>query len=198
MKLGDALHQYRCNRQKLVDRTRSLVKKKKAAEKKFEATGDVTFADEAATLQLSIEANEENFKKNQEVLDNLTMQYTAEWNAEVARQQSDPETGYAAELGKIMTTVARMCAGDKVPLSDEQKVREYDSELYMKAKMAQSMMAAMKKKQKEYDSLWNEDEEEKNKYDPEAAAENAEFAGVLPDIEVGEAEAVEAPDISIE
>jgi predicted unusual protein kinase regulating ubiquinone biosynthesis (AarF/ABC1/UbiB family) len=198
MKLGDALHQYRCNRQKLVDRTRSLVKKKKAAEKKFEATGDVTFADEAATLQLSIEANEENFKKNQEVLDNLTMQYTAEWNAEVARQQSDPETGYAAELGKIMTTVARMCAGDKVPLSDEQKVREYDSELYMKAKMAQSMMAAMKKKQKEYDSLWNEDEEEKNKYDPEAAAENAEFAGVLPDIEVGEAESAEAPDISIE
>ena len=198
MKLGDALHQYRCNRQKLVDRTRSLVKKKKAAEKKFDATGDVTFADEAATLQLSIEANEENFKKNQEVLDNLTMQYTAEWNAEVARQQSDPETGYAAELGKIMTTVARMCAGDKVPLSDEQKVREYDSELYMKAKMAQSMMAAMKKKQKEYDSLWNEDEEEKNKYDPEAAAENAEFAGVLPDIEVGEAESAEAPDISIE
>lgn len=198
MKLGDALHQYRCNRQKLVDRTRSLVKKKKAAEKKFEATGDVTFADEAATLQLSIEANEENFKKNQEVLDNLTMQYTAEWNAEVARQQSDPETGYAAELGKIMTTVARMCAGDKVPLSDEQKVREYDSELYMKAKMAQSMMAAMKKKQKEYDSLWNEDEEEKNKYDPEAAAENAEFAGILPDIEVGEAESAEAPDISIE
>ncbi|SFL36263.1 hypothetical protein SAMN05216390_1226 [Lachnospiraceae bacterium KH1T2] len=197
MKLGDALHQYRCNRQKLVDRTRSLVKKKKAAEKKFEATGDVTFADEAATLQLSIEANEENFKKNQEVLDNLTMQYTAEWNAEVARQQSDSETGYAAELGKIMTTVARMCAGDKVPLSDEQKVREYDSELYMKAKMAQSMMAAMKKKQKEYDSLWNEDEEEKNKYDPEAAAENAEFAGVLPDIEVGEAEAIEAPDISM-
>lgn len=197
MKLGDALHQYRCNRQKLVDRTRSLVKKKKAAEKKFEATGDVTFADEAATLQLSIEANEENFKKNQEVLDNLTMQYTAEWNAEVARQQSDPETGYAAELGKIMTTVARMCAGDKVPLSDEQKVREYDSELYMKAKMAQSMMAAMKKKQKEYDSLWNEDEEEKNKYDPEAAAENAEFAGVLPDIEVGEAESAEPPDISM-
>lgn len=198
MKLGDALHQYRCNRQKLVDRTRSLTKKKKAAEKKFEATGDVTFADEAATLQLSIEANEENFKKNQEVLDNLTMQYTAEWNAEVARQQSDPETGYAAELGKIMTTIARMCAGDKVPLSDEQRVREYDSELYMKAKMAQSMMAAMKKKQKEYDSLWNEDEEEKNKYDPEAAAENAEFAGVLPDIEVGEAESAEPPDISIE
>ncbi len=197
MKLGDALHQYRCNRQKLVDRTRSLTKKKKAAEKKFEATGDVTFADEAATLQLSIEANEENFKKNQEVLDNLTMQYTAEWNAEVARQQSDPETGYAAELGKIMTTVARMCAGDKVPLSDEQKVREYDSELYMKAKMAQSMMAAMKKKQKEYDSLWKEDEEGENKYDPEAAAENAEFAGVLPDIEVGEAEAIEAPDISM-
>lgn len=197
MKLGDALHQYRCNRQKLVDRTRSLTKKKKAAEKKFEATGDVTFADEAATLQLSIEANEENFKKNQEVLDNLTMQYTAEWNAEVARQQSDSETGYAAELGKIMTTVARMCAGDKVPLSDEQKVREYDSELYMKAKMAQSMMAAMKKKQKEYDSLWKEDEEEKNKYDPEAAAENAEFAGVLPDIEVGEAESAEPPDISM-
>ena len=64
----------------------------------------------------------------------------------------------AATMAKIMTTVARMCAGDKVPYADEKKLMEYDSDLYGKAKQAQMMMAAMKEKQKEYDSLWDDEE----------------------------------------
>ena len=69
-----------------------------------------------------------------------------------------------ATIGKIMTTVARMCAGDKVPYTDEKKVMEYDSDMYARAKQAQMIMASMKKKQKEYDSLWDE---EGGEYDPE-------------------------------
>ena len=53
-----------------------------------------------------------------------------------------------ATLGKIMTTIARMCAGDKVPYSDEKKVMEYDDKMYARAKHAQMLMAYKKKKKK--------------------------------------------------
>ena len=180
MKLGEVIPKYREYRQVLVDQTRSLAKQRDEAKKKFELTGDKKYEDEAATLQLSVEASDEEFKKNQEVLDGLMEQYTAAWNAEVARQQSDPETGYAATMGKIMTTAMRMSRGDNVPYTDEKKLQEANDKLYAAAKQAQAMMRQMKNhKAKDYDSLWDE---EGGEYDPEAAAENAEAAGELPEI----------------
>ena len=180
MKLGEVIPKYREYRQVLVNQTRSLAKQRDEAKKKFELTGDKKFEEEAAILQLSVEASDEEFKKNQEVLDGLIEQYTAAWNAEVARQQSDPETGYAATMGKIMTTAMRMSRGDNVPYSDEKKLQEANDKLYAAAKQAQAMMKQMKNhKAKDYDSLWDE---EGGEYDPEAAAENAEATGELPDI----------------
>lgn len=188
MKLGEVIPKYREYRQVLVDQTRSLAKQRDEAKKKFELTGDKKFEEEAATLQLSVEASDEEFKKNQEVLDGLIEQYTAAWNAEVARQQSDPETGYAATMGKIMTTAMRMSRGDNVPYSDEKKLQEANDKLYAAAKQAQAMMKQMKNhKAKDYDSLWDE---EGGEYDPEAAAENAEATGDLPEIpEIGSTDA---------
>lgn len=188
MKLGEVIPKYREYRQELVDQTRSLAKQRDEAKKKFELTGDKKFEEEAATLQLSVEASDEEFKKNQEVLDGLMEQYAAAWNAEVARQQSDPETGYAATMGKIMTTAMRMSRGDNVPYSDEKKLQEANDKLYAAAKQAQAMMKQMKNhKAKDYDSLWDE---EGGEYDPEAAAENAEATGDLPEIpEIGSTDA---------
>lgn len=199
MKLGEVIPKYREYRQVLVDQTRSLAKQRDEAKKKFELTGDKKYEDEAATLQLSVEASDEEFKKNQEVLDGLMEQYTAAWNAEVARQQSDPETGYAATMGKIMTTAMRMSRGDNVPYTDEKKLQEANDKLYAAAKQAQAMMRQMKNhKAKDYDSLWDE---EGGEYDPEAAAENAEAAGELPEIPDGSvsdagAEAEASVDVS--
>lgn len=190
MKLKDAMPIYQRYRQQLVDQTRSLVKQRDAAKAKFEATNDQTWSDEAATLQLSIEKTQEEFNKNQEVLDGLTEQWCLAANAENAKALADPETGMAATMAKIMTTVARMCAGDKVPYADEKKLMEYDSDLYGKAKQAQMMMAAMKEKQKEYDSLW--DDEEGGEYDPEGVADNTEAQGEL--LEVPELS--ETPELS--
>ena len=179
MKLKDAMPIYREYRQRLVNQTRDLVKQRDTAIAKLEATGDVTWSKEAATLELSIEATKKEFEENQKILDGLTEQWCAAANAENARALADPETGMAATLSKIMTTVARMCAGDKVPYSDEKKVMEYDSDLYGKAKQAQIMMAAMKEKQKEYESLWKE---EGGEYDPEGVADNTTAQGELPDV----------------
>ena len=183
MKLKDAMPIYQRYRQQLVDQTRSLVKQRDAAKAKFEATNDQTWSDEAATLQLSIEKTQEEFNKNQEVLDGLTEQWCLAANAENAKALADPETGMAATMAKIMTTVARMCAGDKVPYADEKKLMEYDSDLYGKAKQAQMMMAAMKEKQKEYDSLWD---------DEEGVADNTEAQGELPEVP----ELFETPELS--
>ncbi len=177
MKLKDAMPIYREYRQRLVNQTRDLVKQRDTAKSKFEATGDAAWSNEAATLELSIEATKKEFEENQKILDGLTEQWCAAANAENARALADPETGMAATLSKIMTTVARMCAGDKVPYSDEKKVMEYDSDLYGKAKQAQIMMAAMKEKQKEYESLWKK---EGGEYDPEGVADNTTAQGDLP------------------
>ena len=190
MKLKDAMPIYQRYRQQLVDQTRSLVKQRDAAKAKFEATNDQTWSDEAATLQLSIDKTQEEFNKNQEVLDGLTEQWCLAANAENAKALADPETGMAATMAKIMTTVARMCAGDKVPYADEKKLMEYDSDLYGKAKQAQMMMAAMKEKQKEYDSLW--DDAEGGEDDPEGVAQTTEAQGELPEVP----ELSETPELS--
>ena len=55
----------------------------------------------------------------------------------------------------------------------------YDDKMYARAKQAQMIMASMKKKQKEYDSLWDK---EGGEYDPEGVADNTEAQGELPEI----------------
>lgn len=179
MKISEAQMIYRAHRQNLIDQTKSLIKERDTMQKKYEQTGSAEFSEKAATLQLSIDATREKFEKNQEVLDSLTEQYAAVWNAEVARQQADPETGMAATLSKIMTVFRRISNGDIVPYADEKKLMEYSADLYQAAKCVQ--MLHQNEEHKKYDSLWDEKEEE-NKYDPQGKADNAEVLGELPDI----------------
>ena len=193
MKLSEALSKYRSYREELVTQNRNLTTQLKDAQNKAKATGSKEWAEKAATLQLSLDESNKKFEDNQKVLDSLIEQHVLAWNMEVAKEQADPENGMAATMAKIMTTVARMCAGDKVPYSDEKKVMEYDKDMYSMAKQAQMVMAAIKKRQKEYDSLWD-DEEEGKKYDPKGVADNTEAAGVLPEIPVSEGAEAMAPE----
>ena len=130
-------------------------------------------------LELSYKEATDDFDKYENVLNSLREQWCAAANTENDKALADPETGLGATIGKIMTTIARMCAGDKVPYTDEKKVMEYDDKMYARAKQAQMIMASMKKKQKEYDSLWDK---EGGEYDPEGVADNTEAQGELPDI----------------
>ncbi len=176
MKVGDAQKLYRAQRATIIDRRRTLLKKKEELDKKAETTFDLEkreiYANEAATLELSIGALNEKFDENQEVLDRLTQQYVSVFNAEASKQQKDAMEDAALEMGRIMETARRIGRGARVPASDEKKVMEYSMELYMAAKNL-AMMNKMKEKKEEYDSLWG-DEEEKQEYDPEGTAENAE------------------------
>lgn len=183
MKLSDALSLYRGYRQELIGQRKELIRQRDTAQAQYEATRDAAFSQEAATLQLSIDAANEEFLKNQDVLDDLTEQWAAAANAENARALADPETGLAAIYAKIMTTAMRMARGDLVPASDEQKLAEYSQDLYQMAKQAQ--MLAMNEKSKKHKSLWD-DEEETQDYDPEGVADNTEAQGDLPEIPSGD------------
>lgn len=186
MKLGDAISKYRDYRQQLCERQKLLTKKLKDAQTNAEMTGDCMWNEQAATLELSLSENKKLFEENQKVLDGLIEQRVAAFNMEVAKQQADAQGGMYEDLAKIMTTVVRMCAGDKVPPSDEKKVMEYDQDMYMAAKQAQAAMASIKERQKEYDTLWEEGNNETKEYNPEDVANNTEAMGDLPEIPSGE------------
>ena len=184
MKVGEAQKLYRAQRATIVDRRKKLVKKKEDLDNKVKVTFDSEkkeiYANEAATLELTIHALNEKFDENQEILDRLTNQYVSVFNAEVSKQQKDAMEDAALEMGKIMETARRIGKGAKVPATDEKKVMEYSMELYMAAKNLALLNKMNKKKKEEYDSLWG-DEEEKQQYDPEGKAENAETSVGAPE-----------------
>ena len=179
MKLGEAIPNYQAYRNELQDKKTSIYKQYKKTKEKAERTNDEEWIQKAAELELSYKEATDDFDKYENVLNSLREQWCAATNTENDKALADPETGLGATIGKIMTTIARMCAGDKVPYTDEKKVMEYDDKMYARAKQAQMIMASMKKKQKEYDSLWDK---EGGEYDPEGVADNTEAQGELPDI----------------
>ena len=193
MKVGEALAAYRVERKMIVQERRELFKQKESLERKMNATegGRERYAEEAATLELSINNVVERFEENLKVLDQLTEQEAAVWNAEVARQQADVMEDAAIELGKIMEVAHRIAKGAIVPATDEKKLLDYSFEMYQAAK-SMGAMAQMQKKREEYDSLWDDEEEEQQEYDPAGKAYNAETDIGLP------ASAAEGGEISVD
>ncbi len=185
MKIGEAKPVYYSNRQQLVDQIRDLAKQKEEAEKKYRITGNSEFQEQAATLELSIDATNKAFEKNQKVLDSLVEQEVAIMNMESSKQQGDAMKKEVENLGKIMTVFRRMANGDIVPSTDEKKLMEYDDKMYQTAKNMQQMAQQLEKERKKHKSLW-EDEEKKENPDPREIADGAEFSGELPDIEIPE------------
>lgn len=61
------------------------------------------------------------------------------------------------DMAKIMEVARRIANGDKVPPEDEKKLMEFNPDLYQAAKAAAIVNAH--KKHKEYDSLFEEDED---------------------------------------
>lgn len=188
MKIGEAKPIYYGNRQQLVDQIRDLSRQKDEAEKKYRITGNSEFQEQAATLELSIDATNKAFEKNQKVLDSLIEEEVAIMNMESSKQQGEAMEKEVENLGKIMTVFRRMANGDIVPATDEKKLMEYDDKMYQTAKNMQTMAQQLEKERKKHKSLWGDEEETENP-DPEELANNTEFSGDLPDIEIPSPEA---------
>ena len=190
MTIGEAKPIYYANRKQLVEQTRTLFRKKQEAEQKYNITGDTRFSEEATSLSISLEATKEAFEKNQDVLDSLMTQETAIFNMENSKLQGEAMEKAAADMGKVIMVFRRLAHGDIVPQTDEKKLMEYDFKMYTTAKNMQMMAQRLDTEKKKHKSLW-EEEEEKVSEDPMEIAENSEYAGTLPDIEIPDAEGAE-------
>ena len=103
---------------------------------------------------------------------NLTISPEAmEQYNEMLKQQL--ESGKAEEdvfedMAKIMEIARRISAGDKVPAADEKKLMEFNFKLYMVAKSA--AMVNEKKNPKEYDFMFNDEEEDNEEINAKLSA----------------------------
>ena len=173
MKIAEARQLYSTQIRAYQEQHTALFKQKKELEEKIKAeeNGSITYANEAATLELSIKAVEEQKSQYQEYMDKLMQQWNAVANMEVAKQQGEAMEEYAVDLGKIMEVARRIMKGGIVPPTDEKKLMEYSMELYQAAK---NIGALVKMEKEEYDSLWEDDEEKTVAEDPTEVADNAE------------------------
>ena len=174
MKIAEARSVYSTQIKAYREQHTILSKQKSELEEKIqsEENGSVIYANEAATLELTIKAVEEQKDQYQKYMDKLMQQQTAIANMEVAKQQGEAMEESVEDLGKIMEVARRLMDGDIVPPTDEKKLMEYSMELYQAAKNIGVLMK--KKESKEYDSLWEEEKEKNAVEDPTQIADNAE------------------------
>ena len=174
MKIAEARSIYSTQIKAYHEQHTMLSKQKSELEEKIksEENGNVIYANEAATLELTIKAVEEQKNRYQKYMDKLMQQWTAISNMEVAKQQGEAMEESVEDLGKIMEVARRIMDGDIVPPTDEKKLMDYSMELYQAAKNIGALMK--KKESKEHDSLWEEEEETADVEEPTQIADNAE------------------------
>ncbi|MCR4989426.1 MAG: hypothetical protein K6A38_00990 [Lachnospiraceae bacterium] len=201
MKIAEARPVYYGNRKILVEQIKDLYDQKQEAEKNYRITNDQKYLDQAATLEISLNDTEKAFEENQKVLDSLAEQWVAACNMEASKQQGEAMEEEVENLGKIMIVFRRLAKGDIVPATDEKKLLEYDDKMYQMAKNMQRMAMQLEKERKKHKSLW-EDEETEEPRDCTEVADNTEYSGELPDIEIpdvpeGSSEAAGTIDVAI-
>lgn len=181
MKIGEARQLYSTQIRTYQEQKLIFAKQKQELEKKMETTqdGHIIYANEAATLELTIEELDKKQDEYQQYMDKLLEQWSAKANALSAEQQGDAMKEQVEDLGKIMEVARRLMNGGVVPATDEKKLMDYSMELYQAAKNIGAL--AKKEKREEYDSLW-EDEEEKVYDDPIETADNTEAFAEGPEI----------------
>lgn len=179
MKIDEARRIYNIQIKSYHEQQLALAKQKQELERKMSTVpdGKNIYANEAATLELTIEAVNEKQDEYKNYMEKLLEQWAATANMISAEQQGDAMEEYAKDMSKIMEVARRLMKGGIVPASDEKKLMEFSMELYQAAKN----IGAMAKEKEEYDSLW-EDEEKKEYEDPIEVADNTEAFAEGPEV----------------
>lgn len=147
---------------------------------------------DGVTIELSDEARQALYDARDKFYsdrDAETERYVAEYNMYASRQQQEAMEDNAEDMAKALTTARRIARGDIVPATDEQKLLEYDSELYQVAKAA-AMLHQMEERRKDK-SLYG-DEEEREYTDPEAETTPMQKYAVEVEVSLGDTPAVES------
>ncbi len=180
MKISEVRIQYNQQIKSYREQQVLLANQKKELEQKIRTTPDgvTVFANEAATLELQMNAVNEKQDEYRDYMDKLMEQWAAVANMESAKQQGEAMEEYYEDMGKIMEVARRIMKGGIVPADDEKKLMEYSMELYQAAKN----MGALAKEREEYDTLWEEEPEEGEPADPMEVADNTEAFAAGPEI----------------
>ena len=183
MKIEEARKIYSTQIQSYREQHMLLSKQKQELDKKISSVenGKELFAEEAATLELTIQAVDDKQAEYQAYMEDLMEQWSAKANMVVAEQQGEAMEKYAKDMVKIMEVARRLMKGAIVPYQDEKRLMEYSMELYQAAK---NMGAIAQQKEKEkYDSLWDEEDEGMPECeDPIETANNTEVVEAGPEI----------------
>ena len=182
MKISEARQLYNSQIQSYREQQLVLSKQKQELENKMNTTpdGKALYANEAAILELTIQAVDEKQNEYKTYMENLLEQWSLTANMESAKQQGEASKEYVEDLGKIMEVARRLMKGDIVPATDEKKLMEYSMEMYQAAKNIGSMIR--EKEREEHDSLWDDDEEKRVYEDPLEVADNTEAFAPGPEI----------------
>lgn len=174
MKISEARQTYNAQIRAYREQYVALYKQKQELEKKMQLTpdGKEVFANEAAVLELTMQAVDEKQTEYKDYMAKLMEQEASIANAVSSEQQGEAMAEYYEDLGKIMEVARRIMNGGIVPASDEKKLMEYSPELYQAAKN----IGMLAKKREEYDTLWDEEEETVNEDPREVAANSEAFA----------------------
>ncbi len=180
MKISEARQQYSVQIKAYREQQAVLSKQKEALEQKIRTTPDgiTVFVNEAATLELQMNAVNEKQSEYKDYMEKLMEQWVSVANMEVSRQQGEAMEEYAVDMAKIMEVARRIMKGGIVPAEDEKKLMEYSMELYQAAKN----IGALAKEREEYDTLWEEEPEEGEPADPMEVADNIEAFATGPEI----------------
>lgn len=195
MKIAEARQIYHSQIKEYQEQKILLSKQKQDLEKKINSTedGKTIYANEAAVLELTIQAVDEKQSEYQKYMEKLNEQWAAMANMVSSEQQGEAMEEYVEDMGKIMEVTRRLMKGGIVPPDDEKKLMEYSMELYQAAK---NIGATAKQREKEeYDSLWDDDEEETEYEDPMEVADNTEaFADGPAVVDVADTMAAAVPE----
>ena len=181
MKIEEARSLYRGQIKSYHEQQNKLAEQKKQLEQKIRTTPDgvTVYANEAATLELTMQAVNEKQDEYKAYMEKLMEQWSGICNMEAAKQQGDAMKEYAEDMGKILEVARRLMDGDIVPATDEKKLMDFSMEMYQAAKNIGMM--AKKKEQEEHESLWKE-EEETEYADPAETADQSEVAAMGPEV----------------
>ena len=187
MRIRDAKQSYAAHRHEIWEKREALAKILKEPGGSLPSSFDrVEISKELSLLDAQYEAG---FDPYEPKLLGITAMETKVFGDECNRHQAETQAKMAEEMGKIMEVFRRVSSGAKVPAKDLQKLMDYDMKLYMAAKQA-ALLA--RQNEKEYDSLWEDEEKPREQKTCEEVAAETEISAPRPS---AVSAAVEAPPV---
>lgn len=199
MKIKEARQAYTAQLDILRNRQKELLKKKEENDARLKESGMNTtvssdggvvvdlseeYRKRAQELQEKIDKVKAQIDEHIELRDQVIEMEVGIANAEVAKQQGEAMQEYGEEVAKCLEIARRIANGDRVPAQDEKKLMDFNMEVYMAAKNMAVMN--MDKKHKDYDSLWQDEEEKGENPDPMEMAADSEINVEIPEIDLAD------------